>query len=83
MAIAMMRGQFADLRQPFAVVRAKITQNRQQIEERQPTCKHDEENIAAMRGDDSDVFWRLGAKCNSDGENSSIWFQRTCIFLPG
>lgn len=51
MAIAMMRGQFADLRQPFAMVRAKITQNRQQIEERQPTHKHDEEDTDAMRGD--------------------------------
>ena len=45
----MMRGQFADLRQPFAVARAKITRNRQQIEERQPTHKHNEEDIISMR----------------------------------
>ena len=66
MAFAMMRGQFADLRQPFAVVRAKITQNRQQIEERQPTNKHDEEDFVSMRGDGRIRHYRSCAEQKCD-----------------
>lgn len=63
MAFAMMRGQFADLRQPFAVVRAIITRNLQQIEERQLTHKHDEEDIDALRDAIRFCFYHFGAEC--------------------